>query len=517
MAQVTVWDGAECVGGNKILLQAEHLTLWLDFGLNMSRYSAYYEEYLKPQKARGLYELFALELLPPVQGIYDESRFLTDYRFTDWKARLDNVDGVLLSHAHADHAGDLQYLKADIPVLCSQESALLLRALQDCNSNDDGSIYVRQFTMRGGEFTKVAWGRPPKGTVATFRQVFVDTDPNTIRPFWNRLPEERHHQCVLHEVQAHAGKIQGWAVRFLPVDHSIPGAGAWAIETEAGWVVYTGDLRFRGQRHQMTQRFIEEAARLKPRALIVEGTRISRRKSGYTEDTVAEHFDRLLKQHRGKPLFVNFSTTHLERLARFWNCARQNGRRIVVQSKDLYLLHAWNQGRGDLPLQDGTLCWYRGVSKEKQPSEAWEKLLASEYDALCLTAQEISQQPGEYLLCFGYFDLNELPYLNPSGGMWIHSSSEPMSEEQLLDERRLNRWLERFSIERYPPPGRNDEAVEPLHVSGHASREELIELVERIRPEVLIPVHTTEPQQFIELFSKQCHVVIPKRGEAIVL
>ncbi|MCS6829847.1 MAG: MBL fold metallo-hydrolase, partial [bacterium] len=158
MASITVWDGAGCVGGNKILLQDEGLTLWLDFGQNLSRLGEYYEEYLKPQKGRGLYELFVMGLLPPVRGIYHD-RFLQDYPFDDWLVQLEGVDGVLLSHAHSDHAGDLQYLLPDIPLICSAESALLLRALQDCNSLDDGTIYVRRFELQDGEFRKLAWNR----------------------------------------------------------------------------------------------------------------------------------------------------------------------------------------------------------------------------------------------------------------------------------------------------------------------------------------------------------------------
>ena len=127
MASITVWDGANSVGGAKILLQDEGLILWLDFGNNLSRQMSYYEEYMKPQTTRGLYELLMMGLLPPVQGIYNDNRFIDEYLFTEWQAELDEVHGVLLSHAHLDHAGCIQYLRAEVPLYCSTESAFLLK------------------------------------------------------------------------------------------------------------------------------------------------------------------------------------------------------------------------------------------------------------------------------------------------------------------------------------------------------------------------------------------------------
>lgn len=363
MTRITVWDGAHYVGGNKILLQDEGLTLWLDLGQNLSRLMEYYEEYLKPQKARGLYELLVMELLPPVQGIY-HAHCLEDYGFEQWRDTLEEVHGVLLSHAHLDHAGDLQYLREEVPLFCSRESALLLRALQDVG-NDDGTIYVRRFELKDGEWQKVAWNR--KGdTLASFRPVrCADEDgvDENAQEFWTRLPEGRETKCTVRPLEPFGGVLNGHQVRFFPIDHSIPGAGAWAVETSAGWVVYTGDIRFRGERKHLTERFLQEAEKLKPVALVIEGTRIGKSGSGYTEHAVQEGALELLRRSAGKLVMANFSMTHLERLERFWQSAREVGRRLGVNPKDLYLLHAWHKSGRALDLQDGSLCLYQGVGK----------------------------------------------------------------------------------------------------------------------------------------------------------
>lgn len=63
------------------------------------------------------------------------------------------------------------------------------------------------------------------------------------------------------------------------------GAGAFAIETQEGGIVYTGDLRLHGTRSADTPSFFEEASKLKPLALICEGTH-PHTETPYTEENV---------------------------------------------------------------------------------------------------------------------------------------------------------------------------------------------------------------------------------------
>jgi len=44
-------------------------------------------------------------------------------------------------------------------------------------------------------------------------------------------------------------------IKAWPVDHSIPGAMAYAVETSEGWIVYTGDLRLHGSKGNLTRAF----------------------------------------------------------------------------------------------------------------------------------------------------------------------------------------------------------------------------------------------------------------------
>ena len=56
MTSLTIFDGADTIGGNKILLEKKGRRLLLDFGMNFARYGAYYQEFLKERSNRGIYD-----------------------------------------------------------------------------------------------------------------------------------------------------------------------------------------------------------------------------------------------------------------------------------------------------------------------------------------------------------------------------------------------------------------------------------------------------------------------------
>ena len=81
----------------------------------------------------------------------------------------------------------------------------------------------------------------------------------------------------------------------------------------------------------------------------------------------------------------------------------------------------------------------------------------------------------------------------PSNGTYIYSSSEAFTEEQEFDFLRLYNWLEYFNFRVYgfkmvfegerPKP----KFVRGYHASGHASKSDLMWVIEQIDPDVVIP------------------------------
>ena len=58
--------------------------------------------------------------------------------------------------------------------------------------------------------------------------------------------------------------------------------------------------------------------------------------------------------------------------------------------------------------------------------------------------------------------------------------------------------------------------IERSHVSGHASRSELKELIGLVKPKVLIPVHTIYPKLFMDIIHEigiKIKVILPEYGK----
>jgi ribonuclease J len=69
-------------------------------------------------------DLFEFELPPKLKGMYRK-----DYsKHIDFDGTEENeIDAVVLTHAHVDHAAYIHYLKPDIPIYCSEGTGLMLQ------------------------------------------------------------------------------------------------------------------------------------------------------------------------------------------------------------------------------------------------------------------------------------------------------------------------------------------------------------------------------------------------------
>ena len=105
----------------------------------------------------------------------------------------------------------------------------------------------------------------------------------------------------------------------------------------------------------------------------------------------------------------------------------------------------------------------------------------------------------------GFNKLMELVYIRPQKADYIYSSSESFLEgEENADQRRvLDNWLTHFGI-----------TLHKAHCSGHAGASDLKYAVRKIAPEILIPIHTRNPEEFKKIHD---NVIIPKRGGTIRL
>jgi len=521
MVRLTCYGGVGEVGGNKILLETGGARIWLDFGTPFGRHKAFFNEYLRPRAARGLWDLLALGLTPPLEGLYrqDLTPAGTWDRFSPSR-RLDPDEApmlVLLSHGHLDHLGDIALMDVRVPVVTTPESAVIARALQVTGqpgfvqewcyiapreSREDGLLRPRKSTAYQGRPYRLLASKP------------VDED---LRSWWTTSPVvSRTLEGPDPEVFSPQEGVP--EVRWWPVDHSIPGAAAFAVATDVGWVAYTGDLRFHGVQGDLSWRLMEDWARMGISVLVCEGTRLGDTSMGPTEADILENALALTKQAAGRLVVADCDARNMERLVTFLQVARETGRLLVVQPRDAYLLEALARVSPGFCscLDDPCLALFDDVKSHPRP---WERDVRERWRTRTVTARQVGQDPGAYILCCSLWDMNDLLDLPPSsvdGGLYLYANSKAYDEEQAVDLERLRQWVRSLGMRMEGDP--DDPQAVPLHVSGHAYAAHLVALVREVRPRILIPVHTEHPSAWQSLLRDlDVEIKFPEEGRPMVL
>lgn len=513
--RITAYDGAQTIGGNKILLEDGGTSVFLDFGTSFDARYQYFEEFLSPRARAGLLDMIHMGLLPPLRGIYRTDLEDADGRAWERAKRLSfyrdtRVDAVLLSHAHMDHCGYISFLDPGIPVVATAMTAYLCKAIQDCAAHQfEGEMAYAVPKTRGREGTIGAASHRDAPFVRR-PYLLVDVVPPDPDGFWNLSPAAPRGRLFPSAQLELSDRIEGMRFRYFPVDHSIYGAAAIGLETSEGWIVYTGDLRRHGRQRGLTAAFLESAARLSPIALICEGTNVDRRPSP-TEDQVLDVCLQAVREASGRLVVADFGPRNVERLLSFLEIARRTGRRLAIMDKDAYLLTMMHAVDPSIPTPrtDGTMRVYHRALREPR---TWVQNVRAWYPD-DVTAAAVHADPGAFILCMSFFDITELIDIDPPSGIWIYSSSEPHNEEQRFELWRLGNWLTRFNI---TPLGLTDEPS-PFHASGHISGPELWDLIRQLAPAPVIPIHTTSPGHFQEALSSDLQVLLPEAGVPISL
>ena len=477
MVELTFYGGVGEIGGNKILLKDNEDSLFLDFGMSFGEEGVFFSDFLGPKKCNGIEDYVHLGLLPSVKGIYRQD-FLEHMKKKPDEAP--SVGGVLISHAHVDHIGYLNFLRADIPLYCTPETAAIMEAFETYGSEEYLSIktsFKHVESKKGGlkRMTSRDEGCVSPRKVETTRKKF---------------------------------RVGDLKITPVPVDHSLPGACAYIIETSAGNIVYTGDLRFHGRNASFSRDFVKKASKAKPVLMLCEGTRIGSEKID-SEKGVLDDATNTISETKALSI-VNYPIRDLDRMETFKEAAELNDRRLVVNLKQAVLLELFREQKLKAPLLSECDIYIPrkswGLVTEDLPRELIEKDYASwERDFLwnsnSITCKDIRKEESAYVWRCDFFELKELLDIKPSkGSSYVRSVVEPFSEEMVLSDQVVKNWLSHFRIK----------TKLQAHASGHASALELKEMVEKISPDILIPIHTEQPLLFKKFHSNV--KIIEKNG-----
>jgi len=525
--EITVFGGANEIGGNQIRIADQGASLWLDFGCPMSRRERFYDAFGGPRATLGVHDLIGLGLAPRVPGLYRPDLIPPGLVFSDLIApagspeRTPGANGaqclargepplaVLLTHCHFDHAGYISLLDPKIPVYTTVLTALLAKATQDSATNDIETevAYAIQREDRQGLLAAAHYKKSP----ARLRRwvAFGDESP-ALDDFWATIPSARGVEGPSLE-RLHAGSeasIGPFKVRNYAVDHSVLGASAWAVKTSAGWIAYTGDLRLHGNHPGDTFAAIEALRDLRPAAIIIEGTHPDEAWPS-TEAAVGANALSALSVWSGAAI-VDYGSRNLERLSAFEQVAQRLGRRLAVSPRDWYLVQAVRLG-GAIDLRESDVCLYASYAKVNRPS--WERITIERFAGEQLTGRSAARRLPEFLLGLGFYDLPELIDLPAAGGVYLRSVSEAWNEEEVVNQERLLCWLRQFGLQYLGASPREGAA---FHASGHVDGHGIRHVVEAIDPGCVVPVHTEKASAVRKLLPGR-RVIVPSYGKAIHL
>jgi ribonuclease J len=441
MVKLTFYGGVGEIGGNKILLEDQRTRIFFDFGQSFGFGSDFFTGWLGPRAINGLGDYFEFGLLPRIRGLYSEE-LLAD---TDLAYGKPEFDAVFLSHAHFDHINHIRFLDPKIPVHLGVGTKLFLQCMEETGSCGYGEH--RYQTFRTGKKIRVA-------------DIVVEP---------------------------------------IHVDHSIPAAYGFLIDTSEGTVAYTGDLRVHGPRKDMTEEFVAKAEEFKPEALICEGTRMveTENRKNYSEQEV-ESLSTEIVSSTDKAVFVTHYSRDMDRFRSFYNVAKGCGRRIVISPKTAFLLSRLVDDKRlsfPDPMKDESILVYYRRKKSGRFDErdyyVWERTFMDKM----VTHDFVSKNQRKLIMDLDFYQFTELIDIRPeTGGHFIHSMSEPFSEEDIEDDV-MHNWLDHFGLH-----------FHQLHASGHLNRNQLAALIQQIKPKKIFPVHTENPRLF-EKISKNVQIV----------
>ena len=271
MVSVTVYDGGDTIGGNKIFVE-DGAGVFLDFGMNFAKHGVFFQEFLSERPGRGIHDLAHLGLIPKL-NIYRTDIIPSDIELSQY-AKL-NAKAILLSHAHLDHCGSMGLLQENLPVVASGISVSILKAIRDTSSSSNIGSEVSYFSRRNPIDSDGLVLESEKSAPYVCRDFYCTQEiPNELRAFMSERPGQGPSSKVK---RIQPGRLDHFDQLDLPfevkaydVDHSIPGAMAYVLEGDTT-IAYTGDFRLHGKRGELTKNFIRNAKHAS--ILIIEGTR----------------------------------------------------------------------------------------------------------------------------------------------------------------------------------------------------------------------------------------------------
>jgi ribonuclease J len=326
--KLTIHRGTKEIGGSCVELVTANTRLVLDLGLPLV--DANREPFdSRAALAKPIATLQSEKVVPAISGLFDEVH--------------PAPDGVLLSHAHLDHAGLLHLSRSTVPIFATSGTSKMMLA---------AAVFAGQKQLDRTRFREVVSQQP----------------------------------------------FQIGDCQVTPLaDHSIFGSVAFLIEAEGKTILYSGDFRNHGRKPGMIRDLLNHLKTKTVDVLIVEGTHFgSEKEQGLTE----YHLEvRIVELVQTAPALVmaTFSALDVDRIVTLYKAAQKAGRVFVVDAYTAFVLYLiGRQSKVPRPSRDmGIRVFFNHLFERRNLDNIREKFQADQIEL-----SEVLAEPTKHLMVF---------------------------------------------------------------------------------------------------------------------
>jgi len=254
----------------------------------------------------------------------------------------------------------------------------------------------------------------------------------------------------------------------IRVSHSVVDSLALAIETPAGVVLASGDFKIDPSAPESERTDVDALSAWGDRGVLVllsDSTNVEARGHTAAEDDLLPAFQEVFDRTLGKVMVSCFATS-IPRIQRVADLARRAGRRVGFVGRRM-------ADNTEVALELGVL--------RIPPADLVSAAEAAQHvpNQLCLF---VAGSQGEPLSALSMVSLDEHRDVSAGPGDTVVISARAIPGNERAVSRLMGNLFRRGCDVVHP-------GVARVHVSGHGSQDDLVELLRRVRPRYLVPVH----------------------------
>ena len=299
------------------------------------------------------------------------------------------------------------------------------------------------------------------------------------------------------------GKSGNYQVDFINITHSTIQTSMIALHTPEGIVLYANDFKLDDTpilglppNYDLLKKLSKEGVK----ALVVDSLY-----SGVERKTPSEKIARALVEevlltikNENSAIFVTTFSSHIARLKSIVDFGKKLNRKIYLMGRSMKKYVSTAIDVGMCPFQKDIQL----VSYKRQVDSVLKKVEKDRKNSLVVCTGH-QGEPGSIM---DRLSRNKLPFNFRSGDNVIFSSKTIPSPINVANKDQLDKRLHRAGVRIF----------DNIHVSGHAGREDLRDLISMLHPEHIIPAHGSLMQltPMVELAKemgyksgKDCHLM----------